>query len=34
MTDDEPDIIYSIKRVLKINEFILGSYTAPTLELS
>ena len=34
MIDDEPDIIYSIKRVLEINEFLVDSYTDPTLALS
>ena len=33
MIDDEPDIIYSIKRVLEINEFLVDSYTDPTLAL-
>ena len=32
--DDEPDIIYSIKRVLEGNEFLVDSYTDPTLALS
>ncbi len=34
MVDDEPDIIYSIKRVLEENEFVVDSYTDPTLALS
>ena len=32
--DDEPDIIYSIKWVLEDNEFVVDSYTDPTLALS
>ena len=32
--DDEPDIIYSIKRVLEANGFVVDSYTDPTLALS
>ena len=32
--DDEPDIIYSIKRVLEANGFVIDSYTDPTLALS
>jgi CheY-like chemotaxis protein len=32
--DDEPDIIYSIKRLLEDNEFVVDSYTDPTLALS
>ena len=35
LIDDEPDIIYSIKRVLESNnEFLVDSYTDPTLALS
>jgi two-component system response regulator ChvI len=34
MVDDEPDIIYSIKKVLEINGFLPDSYTDPTLALS
>src|SRR5215208_4454681 len=34
LIDDEPDIIYSIKRVLEINEFLVDTYTDPTLALS
>ena len=34
LVDDEPDIIYSIKRVLEVNEFLVDSYTDPTLALS
>ena len=35
LIDDEPDIIYSIKRVLESNnEFVVDSYTDPTLALS
>jgi DNA-binding response OmpR family regulator len=32
--DDEPDVIYSIKRILEGNEFLVDSYTDPTLALS
>ena len=32
--DDEPDIIYSIKRVLEANGFVVDSYTDPILALS
>ena len=32
--DDEPDIIYSIKRVLEANGFVVDSYTDPTLALA
>ena len=32
--DDEPDIVYSIKRVLEANGFVVDSYTDPTLALS
>jgi len=34
LVDDEPDIIYSIRRVLEINGFVVDSYTDPTLALS
>jgi len=35
LIDDEPDIIYSIKRVLEDNnEFVVDSYADPTLALS
>ena len=34
MVDDEPDIIYSIKRLLEVNGFVVDSYTDPTLALS
>ena len=34
LIDDEPDIIYSIKRVLEDNEFVVDSYTDPTLALA
>jgi two-component system response regulator ChvI len=34
LVDDEPDIIYSIRRVLEINRFMVDSYTDPTLALS
>jgi two-component system response regulator ChvI len=34
LVDDEPDIIYSIKKVLEINEFEVDSYTDPALALS
>ncbi|MDQ3848601.1 MAG: response regulator [Thermoproteota archaeon] len=34
MVDDEPDIIYSIKKVLETNGFAVDSYTDPILALS
>ena len=34
MIDDEPDIIYSIKKVLENNGFVVDSYNDPTLGLS
>lgn len=34
LVDDEPDIIYSIKKVLETNEFTVDSFTDPTLALS
>jgi CheY-like chemotaxis protein len=34
LVDDEPDIIYSIKRLLEDNGFVVDSYTDPTLALS
>ncbi len=34
MVDDEPDIIYSIKRVLENSGFVVDSYNDPTLALS
>ena len=34
LVDDEPDIIYSIKRLLEDNEFVVDSYADPTLALS
>jgi two-component system response regulator ChvI len=34
LVDDEPDIIYSIRRVLEINGFMVDSYTDPALALS
>jgi DNA-binding response OmpR family regulator len=34
LIDDEPDIIYSIKKVLEINEFVVDSYNDPTMALS
>jgi DNA-binding response OmpR family regulator len=34
LVDDEPDIIYSIRRVLEINGFVVDSYTDPILALS
>jgi DNA-binding response OmpR family regulator len=34
LVDDEPDIIYPIKRVLETNRFMVDSYTDPTLALS
>jgi two-component system response regulator ChvI len=34
LVDDEPDIIYSIKKVLEINGFEVDSYADPALALS
>jgi DNA-binding response OmpR family regulator len=34
LVDDEPDIIFSVRRVLEINGFVVDSYTNPTLALS
>jgi CheY-like chemotaxis protein len=34
LIDDEPDIIYSIKRVLETDGFMVDSYSDPTLALS
>ena len=34
LVDDEPDIIYSIKKVLEGNGFVVDSYIYPTLALS
>lgn len=34
MIDDEPDVIYTTRKVLEINGFIVDSYTDPTLALS
>ncbi len=34
LVDDEPDIIYSIKRLLEDNGFAVDTYTDPTLALS
>jgi len=34
LVDDEPDIIYSIRKVLETNGFVVDSYTDPTLALS
>jgi CheY-like chemotaxis protein len=34
LIDDEPDIIYSIKKVLEGNGFVVDSYIDPTLALS
>jgi two-component system response regulator ChvI len=34
LVDDEPDIIYWAKAVLEKNEFVVDSYTDPTLALS
>jgi DNA-binding response OmpR family regulator len=34
LVDDEPDIIYSVKRLLEDNEFVVDTYTDPTLALS
>ena len=34
MVDDEPDITHLVRRVLENNEFVVDSYTDPTLALS
>ncbi len=34
MVDDEPDVIYTIKKVLENNAFVVDSYTDPILTLS
>jgi two-component system response regulator ChvI len=34
LVDDEPDIIYSIRKVLETNGFVVDPYTDPTLALS
>jgi two-component system response regulator ChvI len=34
LVDDEPDIIFSVRRVLEISGFVVDSYTNPTLALS
>jgi two-component system, OmpR family, response regulator ChvI len=34
LIDDEPDIIYSIKKVLETDGFMVDSYSDPTLALS
>jgi two-component system response regulator ChvI len=34
LVDDEPDIIYSVRKVLEIKGFVVDSYTNPTLALS
>ena len=34
LIDDEPDILYPIKRLLEINGFVVDSYTDPILALS
>jgi DNA-binding response OmpR family regulator len=34
LVDDEPDITHLVRRVLEINEFVVDSYTDPTLALS
>ena len=34
MVDDEADIIYTVKKVLEDNGFVVDSYTDPTLALS
>ena len=34
MIDDEPDVIYTTRKVLEINGFMVDSYTDPTLALS
>jgi DNA-binding response OmpR family regulator len=34
LVDDEPDVIYAIKKVLELNGFVVDSYTDPNLALS
>jgi DNA-binding response OmpR family regulator len=34
LVDDEPDITHLVRRVLENNEFVVDSYTDPTLALS
>ena len=34
LVDDEPDVIYTVKKVLEDNGFVVDSYTDPTLALS
>jgi CheY-like chemotaxis protein len=34
LVDDEPGVIYTIKKVLENNGFVVDSYTDPTLALS
>jgi CheY-like chemotaxis protein len=34
LIDDEPDVIYTTRKVLEINGFMVDSYTDPTLALS
>jgi CheY-like chemotaxis protein len=34
LVDDEPDVVYAIKKVLENNRFAVESYTDPTLALS
>src|SRR5215207_6128504 len=34
LVDDEQDVTYTIKAVLETNEFLVDSYTDPTLALS
>jgi two-component system response regulator ChvI len=34
LVDDEPDIIYSVRKVLEIKGFVVDSYNNPTLALS
>jgi DNA-binding response OmpR family regulator len=34
LVDDEADIIYTVKKVLEVNGFVVDSYTDPTLALS
>jgi CheY-like chemotaxis protein len=34
LIDDEPDVIYTTRKVLEINGFMVESYTDPTLALS
>lgn len=34
LVDDEPDVIYTIEKVLENNGFVVDSYTDPTIALS